>query len=108
MVTVGETLTDPEVPVATNPIPVQEVTSAEIHVSVALWPGVIDAGAEENETIGWAVGGGVGKGAGGGVGSRDTERDRNQEGNIIGVVPSPPTGTMGPPIESDGIGVSLQ
>ena len=52
VVTIGETLTDPETPDGVNPLPVQLVALVEDHESVDDCPAMTDVGDAERETVG--------------------------------------------------------
>ena len=55
VVTVGLAVTDPEVPDAVKPVPVQEVALEEDHVRVEDWPDVIVVGLAERVAVGMGV-----------------------------------------------------
>ena len=58
---VGETVADPEVPVAVKPEPVHEVALVELQESVAEEPAVIEVGDAESDAVGAEGGGGTGE-----------------------------------------------
>jgi hypothetical protein len=49
---VGETVADPDVPLAVKPDPVHDVAFVEDHVSVEDWPLVIEVGFAESVAVG--------------------------------------------------------
>jgi hypothetical protein len=55
VVTVGETLVEPEVPLAVKLVPVQEVALVELQVRVDDWLEVMDVGEAERVAVGAGV-----------------------------------------------------